>query len=65
LTNNASESQPEEMGEEHPIKVRDDADDADADDDDKPVWPTWAVGALSGVRDVLTSIAYVFTHTRH
>jgi len=39
-------------------------DDYDDDDDDKPVFPTWAVGVLSVVRDVFTSIAYVFTYSR-
>jgi hypothetical protein len=34
------------------------------DDDLRPVWTTWAVGALSGVRDVFTSIVYVFTYPR-
>jgi hypothetical protein len=37
----------------------------DDDDDNKSVRPTWAVGALSGVRDVFTSITYIFTYPRH
>jgi hypothetical protein len=34
------------------------------DNNNQPIWPTWAVGALSGVRNVLTSTAYVFTYPR-
>jgi hypothetical protein len=37
-------------------------DDDDAADDNKPVQPTWAVGTLLGVRNVYTSIPYVFIY---
>jgi len=34
------------------------------DDNNTPIWSTWAVGALSEMRQVFTSTAYVFTYLR-